>query len=148
MLTETPHLFWFTVGNLLLANLFILIFGLTGIRLFSKIVECPKGVLIPLILVLSVVGTYSIQNNIVDVYWMLGCGVVGFLLKMYRFQVAPIILGLILGPLMDVSFRRAALSIQNDFGALATDFATNPISLILCLAIAGLLMAQIFSRRR
>ncbi|MFT4676964.1 MAG: putative tricarboxylic transport membrane protein [Patiriisocius sp.] len=143
MLIETPHLFWFTVGNLTLANLFILIFGLTGITLFAKIVQCPKGILLPLILVLSVVGSYAIQNSVIDIYWMLGCGVLGYFLKMYGFQVAPIILGIILGPLMDVSYRRAALSVQNDLSALAWDLLSNPISLVLTTGITLLILVQL-----
>jgi len=142
MLTETPHLFWFTVGNLTLANIFVLIFGLTGIGIFSRIVQCPKGILLPLIFVLCIVGTYAIQNSLVDIYWMLGCGVLGYFLKRYGFQVAPIILGIILGPLMDVSFRRAALSVQNDLSQLAWEFVSNPITLVLTLGIVMLLMSN------
>ncbi|MEM7634010.1 MAG: tripartite tricarboxylate transporter permease, partial [Pseudomonadota bacterium] len=106
LLVETPHLFWFTVGNLALANIFLLIFGLTGIKIFTKIVECPKAILISLIIVLSAVGTYAIQNNPSHVYWMLGFGVAGYFLKTYGFQVGPIILGVILGPMMDSNYRR------------------------------------------
>ncbi len=102
MMIETPHLFWFVVGNLTLANLFLLPLGLSGIRIFAKIVETPKPILLPLILVLSAVGTYAIQNNPVDIYWMLGFGVLGYFMKTYGFQVGPVILGIILGPLMDV----------------------------------------------
>ena len=142
MLVETPHLFWFTVGNLTLANIFVLIFGLTGIKLFTRIAQCPKGILIPLILVLSVVGSYAIQNSIIDVYWMLACGVFGYFLKTYGFQVAPIILGIILGPLLDVSYRRAALSVQNDLTALIWDLLSNPISVVLVIGISLLLFGQ------
>lgn len=52
LMVESPHIFWFTVGNLVLANLFLLVFGLMGIKLFVKLVEMPKAMLIPLILVL------------------------------------------------------------------------------------------------
>ena len=142
MLTETPHLFWFTVGNLTLANLFILIFGLTGIKLFSKIVQCPKGILLPVIIVLSVVGTYAIQNSVTDIYWMFGCGILGYFLKMYGYQVAPIILGVILGPLMDVSYRRAALSVQNDLSEFLWVILSNPISLVLASGIIFILFNQ------
>ena len=142
MLIETPHLFWFSVGNLTLANLFVLIFGLTGVKAFSKIAECPRGILLPLILVLSTVGAYAIANNIIDVYWMLGCGVAGYFLKMYGFKVAPIILGIILGPLMDVSYRRAALSVQNDLSALLWDLVSNPISFVLTISVLMLLASQ------
>lgn len=142
LMIETPHLFWFTVGNLVLANIFLLVFGLTGVRAFAKIVECPRGLLIPLILVLSVVGTYAIQNSVVDVYWMLGFGIFGYFLKMYGFQVGPVILGMILGPLMDTSYRRAVISVNDSLPDLALDLVTNPLSLGLTLAVVGLLMLQ------
>jgi putative tricarboxylic transport membrane protein len=142
LMIETPHLFWFTVGNLALSNIFLLIFGLTGIRVFAKMVELPKGILIPIIIVLSVVGTYAIQNNIVDVYWMLGFGIFGYLLKMYGYQVGPIILGVILGPLMDVSYRRAVMSTRNDFPAFLLECVTNPITLVLTLTVTFMLVSQ------
>jgi len=142
LLTETPHLFWFTVGNLGLANLFLLIFGLTGIRVFTKIVECPRAILIPLIIVLSAVGAYAIQNNPAHIYWMLGFGVFGYVLKYYGFPVAPIILGVILGPMMDANYRRAMIGARNDVGTFLWDFVSNPISLVLATAFVFLLVSQ------
>lgn len=142
LMIDTPHLFWFTVGNLALANIFLLVFGLTGIRVFAKMVELPRGILIPVIIVLSVVGTYAIQNSLIDVYWMLSFGVFGYFLKLYGFQVGPVILGVILGPLMDVSYRRAMLSCKNDIVLFLQDLLTNPISLVLVLAVVWMLVSQ------
>ena len=116
LLTDTPHLFWFIVGNLTLANIFLLVFGLTGIRVFTKVVECPRAILIPLIIVFSAVGAYSIQNNPVHISWALGFGLIGYLLKRYGFQVGPIILGVILGPLIDANYRRAMIGAHQDVG--------------------------------
>lgn len=142
LMVETPHLFWFTVGSLTLANIFLLVFGLTGIRVFSRIVECPKGILIPLILVLSAVGTYAIQNNPVDIYWMLGFGILGYFMKVYGFVVAPVILGVILGPLMDVSYRRAMISARGDVATFFTEFLTSPLSLALTLFFLFIVFSQ------
>lgn len=142
LLVETPHLFWFIVGSLTLANVFLLIFGLTGIRMFTKIVECPKAVLIPLIIVLSAVGTYAIQNNPVDVYWMLLFGVVGYFMKTYGFQVGPVILGVILGPMMDSNYRRTMLRARQDLGDFLWGFFSNPISLILTTGLILMLLSQ------
>ena len=142
LLVETPHLFWFTVGNLALANIFLLIFGLTGIRVFTKIVECPKAILISLIIVLSAVGTYAIQNNPSHVYWMLGFGVAGYFLKTYGFQVGPIIVGVILGPMMDSNYRRAMIGARGDVGTFLWDFVSHPISLVLSVAFALMLLSQ------
>jgi len=142
LMIETPHLFWFTVGNLALANIFLLIFGLTGIRIFAKMVELRKGILIPAIIVLSVVGTYAIKNSLMDVYWMLGFGIFGYFLKMYGFQVGPIILGVILGPLMDESYRQAVMANRNNFPAFLLDLVTNPLSLVLTVVVIFMLINQ------
>ena len=142
LLVETPHLFWFVVGSLTLANVFLLIFGLTGIKVFTKIVECPRAILLPLIIVLSAVGTYAIQNNPVDIYWMLLFGVVGYFMKVYGFQVGPVILGVILGPMMDANYRRAMLGARGDVGTFLWDFVSHPISLVLSLAFVAMLLSQ------
>jgi len=142
LLVETPHLFWFIVGSLTLANLCLLVFGLTGIRVFTRIVACPKAILIPLILVLSAVGSYAIQNNPVHIYWMLGFGVLGYFMKVYGFQVAPVILGVILGPMMDSNYRRAMIGAKDDVGLFLLDLVANPISLVLTIGLLLLLLAQ------
>jgi len=142
LMIETPHLFWFTVGSLALANIFLLIFGLTGIRIFAKVVETPKPVLLPMILVLSAVGAYAINNNVVDVCWMLGFGVIGYFMKMYGYPVAPVILGMILGPLMDRSYRQAMLSAQENVGTFVTEFFTSPLSLAILLALSFTIVSQ------
>lgn len=148
LLSETPHLFWFMVGSLALANVFLLVFGLTGVRVFTKLVECPKAVLIPLIIILSAVGTYAIQNNPAHVYWMLLFGLVGYFMKIYGFQVAPVILGVILGPMMDSNFRRAMLGARGDVGTFFWNFVSHPISFVLSAAFVGILVSQLIKSRR
>ena len=142
LMIETPHLFWFQVGALTLANCFLLVFGLTGIKIFAKIVETPKPLLLPLILMLSAVGAYAINNNPADVYWMLGFGVVGYIFKMYGFQVGPIILGMILGPLMDSSYRQAMISAEGNVGQFAGEFFTSPLSAIILAALTFTIVSQ------
>lgn len=142
LMIETPQLFWFIVGTLVLANLFLLVFGLTGIKLFAKLVETPKAILLPMILVLSAVGAYAINNNPVDVYWMLGFGVLGYFLKMYGYQVGPIILGMILGPLMDRSYRQAMISAEGKPLQFASEFFTSPLSLAILSALILTLLSQ------
>ena len=88
------------------------------------------------------VGTYSIQNSMNDVYWMLGLGVCGYFLKRYGFQIGPVILGCILGPIIDMNFRRAILSVQGSPSGLAIDFVSNPITLVLTIATLALLVSQ------
>ena len=94
------------------------------------------------LLVLSAVGAYSINNNPVDVYWMLGFGVFGYFLKMYGFQVGPVILGMILGPLMDRSYRQAMLSAQEQPLVFLSEFFTSPLSLVILLALTFTIVSQ------
>jgi putative tricarboxylic transport membrane protein len=142
MLIETPHLFWFTVGNHVLSVIWLAIFGFMGIKLFTKIVEMPKSALLPMIVVLSAIGTYALENNPVHIYWMLGFGVAGYFLKLYGYQVGPVILGLILGPLLDSNYRRAMISAGNDPLQFVSEFFTSPVSLVLVLLLALTVMSQ------
>ena len=150
LLTDTPHLFWFIVGNLTLANIFLLVFGLTGIRIFTKVVECPRAILIPLIVILSAVGAYAIQNNPVHITWALAFGVIGYFLKRYGFQVGPIILGVILGPMIDANYRRTMIGSQEDIGMFIYDLVSNPISFVLSCILLFMLVTQIpyFKKRK
>jgi putative tricarboxylic transport membrane protein len=142
LMIEQPHMFWFMVGNLVLACVFMLIFGLTGIRIFTKIVEIPKGILIPLILLLSVVGAYAVNNSVTDVYWMLGFGVLGYFMKLYGYQVGPVILGVILARLIDENWRRAIISEQEHLGSFFANMLSSPLSLVLFLAVVLTVLSQ------
>lgn len=142
MMIDTPYMFWFMVGNLVLANTFMVLFGLTGIKIFARLVEVKKGILIPCIIVLSIVGTYAINNSMTDVYWMLCFGVCGYLLKMFGYQVAPIILGIILGPLMDQSYRRAIMSTEHNFGLFLLDLVKNPLTCVLTIVVLFMIISN------
>jgi len=142
LMVDNPHIFWFTVGNLALANVFLLILGMMGIKLFAKLVEIPKAVLIPLIMVLCVVGTYSINSSMTEVYWMLGFGLLGYLLKIFGFQMGPIVLGAILGPLMDTSYRQAMSSAGDNPVELLNELVSSPLSLILSTALILILLSN------
>jgi len=142
LMIETPHLFWFSTGCMLLANVFLLIFGLSGIKLFAKIVEIRKGLLLPIIIMISVIGTYAINNSIYDVYWMLGFGMFGYFLKMYGFQPGPVILGVILGPLMETGYRQAMADQHNSIVGFVSQLIVNPLSLVLTLSMIVIILGQ------
>ena len=150
LMIEQPDMFWFMVGNLTLANVFLLIFGLTGIKIFMRIVEIPRGILIPLILLLSVVGAYAVNNAITDVYWMLLFGVLGYFMKLYGYQVGPVILGVILARLIDENWRRAIISEQESLAGFFSGVLTSPLSLVLFATVVLLVLGQtpLWSRAR
>jgi len=131
-----------TVGCLVLANTFLLGLGLTCIRIFSKIVEIPKHVIIPVIIVLSVIGSYAINNSITEIYWMIGFGILGYFFKMYDYPLATMVLGVILGPIIDNNFRRAVNMTQGNWGDFILSFFVNPITLVLLLFTIVMVLSQ------
>ena len=142
LMVESADVFWFIVGAVLIGNVFLLIFGFTGIKLFTKIVEVPKYILMPTIIILSVVGAYTINNSIMDIYWMIGFGILGYLMKLYKIPVAPVILGVILSSLIEQNFRRSVSMVGNSFPLFVKDLFTHPISIVLTLAILIMLFGQ------
>jgi putative tricarboxylic transport membrane protein len=139
---ESPNIFWFLVGSMFIANIFLLIFGFMGIKLFTKVVEVPKYVLMPTIIVLSVVGVYTIKNSVMDIYWMMGFGILGYLMKIYKLPVGPTILGVILSGLIEQNFRRAVASTGESISSFVMDMITNPISMVLIIVIAIMIISQ------
>ena len=135
LMTTSPDVFYYIIGAMFVGNLFLLVLGFTGIRLFSKIVEIPKTVLMPVIILLCVVGAFSINNSLMDVYWMMAFGVLGYLMKLYRVPVGPLVLGVILADLLEQNFRRAAVMTGESLSALLLDLVSHPVSLVLTAAV-------------
>ena len=142
LMVQQPDMFWFIVGALILANFFMLIFGLTGIKIFVKIVEMPRTVLIPLILLLSIVGAYAVNNSLTDVYWMLGFGVLGYFMRLYGYSLGPVILGVILSRLLDDNWRRAIISDQESLPLLFKGILTSPLSLVLFTSVVLIFVSK------
>ncbi|HAS90702.1 MAG TPA: C4-dicarboxylate ABC transporter permease [Clostridiales bacterium] len=130
LMQETPHLFYLIVSTLAISNVFLLIFGLTGIKIFTKLVEIPKGRLLPIIIILSVIGTYAVNNSLTDILWMVGFGILGYFLKVYDYPVAPTVLGIILAGLIENNYRRAVISAGSILKLVGGIF-TSPLSIIL-----------------
>lgn len=140
-ITESPDIFNLIVVCLCFASLFMLLFGLTGIRLFVKITEVPKGILMPLILVLSVVGAYAINNSVFDVLWMLGFGILGFFMKSAGYPTSPAVLGIILCDLLETNFIRG-VKLGGGIGGLVRGIFLSPISCVLLVLTVILILTQ------
>ena len=142
LMIDRPEMFWFIVSALTFANICLLVFGLTGIKLFTKIVEMPRAVLIPLILILSVVGSYAVANSINDVYWMMAFGVLGYFMRHYGYPLGPVILGVILSRLLDDNWRRAVISVREDWGRLFDGILSSPLSSLLLASVILIFVSQ------
>jgi len=129
---------------LLLAIVFTTIFALAGARLFARILHAPKNLLITAISVFCVIGSYAVRNSTFDVLVMIGSGVVGYLMYQVRMPVAPVVFGLVLGPLLEDNIRRT-LIVHGSW----TVFYERPISLVLLLlSVAALTYPFIRDRLR
>jgi putative tricarboxylic transport membrane protein len=96
------------------------------VRIFAKVIETPTKYLIPLIVVFSVFGVYAIQYSSFDLLLIMGCGIAGYYLNKNDYPLAPLVLGLILGPMMENNMRRALTISNGDFMI----FLQKPISLV------------------
>lgn len=141
LMQENGELFWFMVGSSFLSNIFLIIFGLLIVSIFVKIIDVPKQLLYPIIAVITVIGAYAINNSLGDVVWMIGFGIAGLAMRMNGVPVAPLILGMILGPLMETSFRRQYLITQGG-GDFFLSFINSPISLVLTVFFIIMLVSQ------
>jgi len=142
LMNASPHLFYLIVACLILAALFLLVFGMTGIKIFTKVVDIPKGILMPLILVLSVIGSFAIRNNLYDIFWMFGFGIIGYVLKRYDYPVGPVVLGIILCTLFENNYRRAVMLQGGSVLGVFTGIFTSVISIFLFALIVVLFVMQ------
>lgn len=127
-------------ASLLVANVAMFILGALGVRFFSKVISMDKRLLLPIIFILSMTGSYSMRNSLFDVFLTLAFGVVGFLMQRYGFPLAPILLALILGPMAESNLRRFLVIAQGD----ASQFLGHPIAMTLfTLAAISLVLALV-----
>ncbi|CAO3413058.1 tripartite tricarboxylate transporter permease [Azospirillum doebereinerae] len=135
IMTKQPDLFWGMVASMLVGNVMLVVLNLPLIGLWVRLLRVPYAYLFPAILVFCCIGTYSLKNDVFDVITMAGFGVFGYVLKKLDCEPAPLLLGFVLGPLLEENLSRAMLLSQGD----VTVFATRPISAGLLAVAVGLL---------
>ncbi|MDQ1913850.1 tripartite tricarboxylate transporter permease [Paenibacillus sp. GD4] len=137
LFTDHPQLAWGVIASMFVGNLMLLVLNMPMVKLFAKVIETPAKYLIPLIITFSVFGVYAVQYSILDLMLIMGFGVAGYFLSKHDFPIAPMVLGLILGPMMENNMRRALTISNSDFMI----FLQKPISLAFLLI--GLLWVTI-----
>jgi putative tricarboxylic transport membrane protein len=130
LISEHPQLFWAVVASMYIGNFILLLLNLPFIPLFANILRVPKKILLPLVMFVCITGMFSVNNSILDIWLMLLFGAVGYLMRKWAYEGAPLLLALVLGPKMEVAFRQSLMISHGDFGV----FLRRPISLILLLA--------------
>ncbi|NVO12631.1 MAG: tripartite tricarboxylate transporter permease [Rhodoplanes sp.] len=138
VMTEQPTLFWGVVVSMWIGNLMLLVLNLPLIGLWVKMISVPYHLLYPTILVFCAIGVFSLSNTTFDVQLMVLFGLVGYVLKKLGCEPAPMLLGFILGPMMEEYLRRALLLSMGD----PTTLITSPISAVM-LALAAILLVLV-----
>ncbi|MEW6333623.1 MAG: tripartite tricarboxylate transporter permease, partial [Thermodesulfobacteriota bacterium] len=136
LFTQHAGFVWAVIASLYIGNLILLVLNLPLVGWWAKLLKIPYNILVVFILVFCIIGAYSLNNSMFDVGMMIACGVLGYLFKKLDFPLAPAILTLILGPLMERSLREALSVSQGDFSI----FFTRPISLFF-LIVTGVILA-------
>lgn len=121
---------------LVISNIFMVLVLFGGMKRIVSILSVPKHILLPIIMMLCVIGAYGINNRTFDVGCMLAFGVLGWIMKKVRMPITPLLLGFILGPIIEVNLRRGLMSARGDF----TPFLTEPISGIVLLATVAVVL--------
>ncbi|SFB76734.1 TctA family transporter [Cupriavidus sp. OV038] len=147
VMTSNPALFWGLIASMWIGNFILIILNLPMIGIWVKLLKVPYRFLYPAILTFCCIGVYSVQNTTFDVFQTAAFGVIGYLFIKLKCEPAPLLLGFVLGPMMEENFRRSLLLSRGDF----TVFVTRPLSMGLLIAAAILVaivaMPSIKSKR-
>jgi TctA family transporter len=136
VMTSNPSLFWGLIASMWVGNLMLVVLNLPLIGIWVQLLKVPYRLLYPAILVFCCIGVYSINNNAFDVYLTAVFAVLGYVFYKLRCEPAPLVLGFILGPMMEENLRRAMLLSRGD----PTVFFTRPLSLTLLLMAVALVV--------
>jgi putative tricarboxylic transport membrane protein len=135
MFQNHPEVVWGLVASMYIGNVMLLILNLPLVGLFVKILLVPRWVLLPLVTALSFIGVYSVNNSPFDILLMSGFGVLGYLMRKMDYPLAPVILGLVLGELMEKNLRRAMSISGGDWSYLFSSPITNVLWILAAISL-------------
>ncbi|OGQ51517.1 MAG: transporter [Deltaproteobacteria bacterium RIFCSPLOWO2_02_FULL_57_26] len=139
-----PELFWGVVASMYVGNAMLLILNLPLIGLWVRVLKIPYAILFPLIFLFCLIGVYSLNGNVAEIFIMVGFGIAGFLLRKAGFEGAPFLLAMVLGPIMESSLRQSLIISHGSFSI----FFTRPISgALILLSCASLITPLILPRK-
>jgi putative tricarboxylic transport membrane protein len=147
LLADHPQLFWGVVASMYVGNAMLLALNLPLIGMWVQLLRVPYSILFPLIILLCLIGSYSINNSSTDVLIMLVFGMIGYLMKKLSLEAAPMVLAFVLGPMMETALRQSLIKSKGSFSI----FFTRPISatcLIIAIALMIMPLLPWFRRRR
>lgn len=137
VMVGNPELFWGLIASMWIGNVMLVILNLPLVGVWVKLLKIPYGVLFPAILLFCCIGVYASQLATYDLYLAAAFGLAGYVFRKLECEPAPLVLGFVMGPLMEANFRRALVLSEGDF----LTFVREPISLVFLLLAAGFIVA-------
>jgi putative tricarboxylic transport membrane protein len=147
LMTQRPDLFWGIVASMYIGNVMLLVLNMPLIGMWVQVLKLPYRILFPLILMFCIVGVFASGNAVFDVFVMVVFGVLGYLMRKFGYEPAPLVLAFVLGPMLENNLRKSLILSHGDFQI----FVTRPISAAcLLLAVAALVapLLPALARRR
>jgi putative tricarboxylic transport membrane protein len=141
---NSPEVFWGLIGSMYIGNLMLLVLNLPLIGLWIRVLQVPYFVLFPLIILFSIIGSYTVAGNIGDVVIMIIFGVVGYLMKKFAYEPAPLVLGFVIGPLLETAIRRSMIMSKGSFGI----FFQRPIAALFMSTALFMLLSPLITKNR
>jgi putative tricarboxylic transport membrane protein len=141
LVNEHPDVFWGFVASMYVGNLMLLALNLPLVSLFVTVLRIPYAYLYPLIIMFCIIGVYEVSHSIVDVWIMLIMGVIGYLLRKFAFDPAPLVLGLVIAPIFEQSLRQSLIMSNGNYMI----FLGRPIALGLLIVSAALLALSVYT---
>ncbi|MEQ5869055.1 tripartite tricarboxylate transporter permease [Sagittula sp. NFXS13] len=142
VIQDSPDLFWGLVVSFVIGNLMLLVLNLPLVGMWVRILKIPYNLLFPVIVAFTCIGIYSVNYQVVDVFVLLGFGFLGLGMRALNFEVAPLLLGFVLGPMIEEYFRRALIVSRGDIGS----FADRPIAASILAITFAILVWAVVSR--
>jgi putative tricarboxylic transport membrane protein len=147
MMTQHPNVFWGIVASMYIGNVMLLVLNMPLIGMWVQILKVPYSVMFPLILIFCVVGVFASGAAVFDVFVMVLFGVLGYLMRKFGYEPAPLVLAFVLGPMLENNLRKSLILSQGDFMI----FIERPISAVFlgltALVLIAPLLAVLFRRR-
>lgn len=124
LVSDHPDLFWGVVNSMYIGNILLLVMSIPMVGIFVKILRVRPAILAPIIVLITLLGVYTVANQVFDIFLVIIFGVIGYLMKKFGFEPGPLVLAFVLGSMMEIAIRQSLLI----FGGDVTGFFTRPIS--------------------
>jgi putative tricarboxylic transport membrane protein len=141
---NAPQIFWGFIASMYIGNVMLLILNLPLVGMFARIATLRAQVLMPIVSIVCLVGVYSIRNSLFDIWVMIATGVLGFFLRKWKFPVAPLVIGIVLGPITENSFRQTSMMCLGHFYQICA----RPIAMGLLLVTVAFAIFNFYQGRR